>query len=68
MTGGRFFSATRDGDLERIYDEINELETSTVELRAYATFTELFTWPAILGLVLIGVEQLLSNTRYRRLP
>jgi Ca-activated chloride channel family protein len=68
MTGGRFFSATRDGDLERIYDEINELETSTIELRAYATFTELFTWPAILGLVLIGVEQLLSNTRYRRLP
>lgn len=68
LTGGRFFSATQDGDLERIYDEINELETSTIELRSYATFTELFVWPAIAGLLLLGLEQLLRNTRYRRLP
>lgn len=68
MTGGRFFSATEDGDLERIYDEIDELETTTIELRSYATFTELFIWPASLGLLLLGLEQLLRNTRYRRLP
>lgn len=68
LTGGRFFRATEDGDLERIYDEIDELETTAIELRSYATFTELFIWPALLGLVLLAVEQLLSNTRYRRLP
>lgn len=68
MTGGRFFSATEDGDLERIYDEINSLEKTTVELRSYATFTELFIWPAAIGLVLFCFEQLLNNTRYRRLP
>jgi Ca-activated chloride channel family protein len=68
LTGGRFFSATQDGDLERIYDEIDELETTTVELRSYATFTELFIWPAGLGLLLLGLEQILRNTRYRRLP
>ena len=68
LTGGRFFSATKDGDLERIYDEINSLETTKVELRSYATYTELFFWPALAGLVLLGLEQLLSNTRYRRLP
>ncbi len=67
-TGGRFFSATEDGDLERIYDEIDKLETTTVELRSYASFTELFIWPALLGLILLGGEQVLSNTRYRRLP
>jgi Ca-activated chloride channel family protein len=68
MTGGKFFSATEDGDLERIYDEINALETTTVELQSYASFTELFTWPAFAGLLLLLIEQTLRNTRYRRLP
>ncbi|HAV13289.1 MAG TPA: hypothetical protein DCX06_07355 [Opitutae bacterium] len=68
MTGGQFFRATESGDLERIYDEIDELETTTIELRSYATFTELFIWPAMLGLALLILEQLLRNTRYRRLP
>lgn len=68
MTGGRFFRATEDGDLERIYDEIDALEKTTVELRSYATFSELFIWPALLGLALLALEQLLANTRYRRLP
>ena len=67
-TGGLFFRATEDGDLERIYDEIDALEKTTIELRSYATFTEYFFWPALIGLLLICLEQLLSNTRYRRLP
>lgn len=68
MTGGKFYSATQDGDLERIYSEIDTLETTEIELRAYASFTELFFWPALLGMALLGIEQILSNTRYRRLP
>lgn len=68
MTGGQFFRATESGDLERIYDEIDELEKTTIELRSYATFTELFIWPALTGLALLLMEQLLRNTRYRRLP
>ena len=68
LTGGRFFSATADGDLERIYDEIDTLETTTVQLRSYATLSELFVWPTGLGLLLLGLEYLLRNTRYRRLP
>lgn len=68
LTGGRFFSAKRDGDLEKIYEEIDTLETTTVELRSYASFTELFMWPAALGFILLGIEQLLLSTRYRRLP
>lgn len=68
MTGGKFFSATEDGDLERIYEEIDQLETTEIELRSYATFTELFIWPALAGLALLGLEQILRNTRYHRLP
>lgn len=67
-TGGLFFRASQDGDLERIYDEIDSLEKTRIELRSYATFTEYFIWPTLIGLLLLGLEQLLSNTRYRRLP
>lgn len=68
MTGGRFYRATESGDLERIYDAIDKLETTEVELRSYATYDELFVWPAGLGLALLLLEQILLNTRYRRLP
>jgi Ca-activated chloride channel family protein len=68
MTGARFFSATEDGDLERIYSEIDQLETTAIELRSYASFTELFVLPAAIGLALLGVEQTLRNTRFLQLP
>ncbi|NQY31597.1 MAG: VWA domain-containing protein [Coraliomargarita sp.] len=68
LTGGQFFKAQQDGDLEQIYDDIDELETTAIELRSYATFTEWFIWPAIAGLILLSLEQILGNTRYRRLP
>jgi len=68
ITGGRFFSATKDGDMERIYEDINQLEKTEIELRSHASFTELFIWPTLAGLALLLIEQLLRNTRYRRLP
>ena len=68
MTQGQFFRAQQDGDLERIYTEIDQLETTAIELRSYASFTEWFVWPALAGLLLLGAEQVLTNTRYRRLP
>lgn len=67
-TDGLFFRATESGDLEEIYDEIDALEKTTIELRSYATFTEYFIWPTLIGLFLLSLEQLLGNTRYRRLP
>jgi Ca-activated chloride channel family protein len=68
LTGGRFFRAQQDGDLEKIYEDINQLATTIVELRSFASLTELFYWPAFLGLALLTLELTLSNTRYRRLP
>ncbi len=68
ITGGLPFSAKRDGDLEKIYEKIDELEKTVVELRSYASFTELFMWPTLFSLALLGIEQVLLNTRYRRLP
>ena len=67
-TGGRYFRATNRETLQRIYEEIGELEKTEIEERFYTDYTEqyaLFLWPA-LGLLLL--ELLLSATRLRRTP
>ncbi|WOO42294.1 VWA domain-containing protein [Rubellicoccus peritrichatus] len=68
ITDGQFFRATDAKELEKIYEEIDKLEKTEVKLKHYANYTELFIWPALLGLCLIGVEQLLGNSIYRRVP
>ena len=68
ITGGQFYSAKRGGELKKIYNEIDTLEKTEVELRSYASFTELFIWPCLIALLLLSLEQGLLNTRYRRLP
>lgn len=68
VSGGKYFRAHDKRELQQIYREIDSLETSEVKLRKFATYEELFMWPALLGILLFGLEQLLGNTRYRRLP
>ncbi|MFP4352783.1 MAG: VWA domain-containing protein [Puniceicoccaceae bacterium] len=68
ITGGKFYRATNADQLAQIYGEIDRLETTEVKLRHYAEFEELFFWPLLAGAVLLGLELLLSNTRFRSLP
>lgn len=67
-TGAKYFRATDTGSLEKIYDEINKLETTTRKVNKFERYTELFTWPAMLALLFLGTELLLSQTKFRRLP
>ncbi len=68
ITGGKFYRATNQDELRGIYDEIDKQEKTEVKLKHYATYDELFLWPALCGLGLIALEQLLGNTRFKRLP
>lgn len=68
ITDGKFFRATDAKDLENVYEEIDKLERTEVKLKHYSSYTELFLWPALLGLCLLGVEQLLGNSVYKRVP
>ncbi|MEM9227050.1 MAG: VWA domain-containing protein, partial [Verrucomicrobiota bacterium] len=68
ITGGKSYHATDPEQLVQIYDEIDQLEKTEVKLRQYANYDELFFWPALLGLGLIFTEQLLANTRFKRVP
>ena len=54
-TGGRYFRAKDAPALENIYEQIDALERSIVEARAYIRYTERFRWPLLLGIAaLIG--------------
>ncbi|MEO0794126.1 MAG: VWA domain-containing protein [Verrucomicrobiota bacterium] len=68
ITDGKFYRATSTEELEAIYSDIDELEKTEVKLRHYAEYEELFFWPALFGLFLVTLEQLLGNTRFKRLP
>jgi len=67
-TDGQFYRATDTRSLQKIYTEIDQLEKSDVKMKYRAAFADKFFWPALFGLILLGAEQLLANTRYRRLP
>lgn len=67
-TNGKFYRATAETQLQKIYDDIDRLEKTTAHLRHYSTYQELFVWPTVVGLFLMGLEQILAHTRLRRLP
>lgn len=68
MSHGKFYRATNRRELENIYNEIDRLEKTEIKLRKYVTFTPLFQWPLLGAFALLGLELLLANTRYRRVP
>ena len=68
LTGGRSFHADRSEDLEAIYEEIDQLERIERTLTVQVEYHDAFFWPLTLGLVFLILEQLLAQTRLRRLP
>ena len=68
LTGGRYFRATSEEKLESIYAEIGEMEKTEIKTRDYVNYTELFGLLLWSGILLVGVESLLTNTRLRRIP
>ncbi|MCA0376086.1 MAG: VWA domain-containing protein [Gemmatimonadetes bacterium] len=66
-TGGRYFRARDAEALQQIYEQIDRLERSAVEARAYIRYTERFRWPLVLGLVAL-VGELAIRARRGLLP
>jgi Ca-activated chloride channel family protein len=67
-TGGQYFRATSIEKLEAIYAEIGEMEKTEIKTREYVNYRELFPAFLLPGLLLLGLESLLANTRFRRIP
>jgi Ca-activated chloride channel homolog len=62
-TGGRYFRAKDADALQRIYSQIDALERSVVEARAFIRYTERFRWPLGVGLTALMLELLLLARR-----
>ena len=55
-TGGRYFRARDAEALQNIYEQIDKLERSVVEQRAYVRYVEWYLWPAALALLALMGE------------
>lgn len=67
-TGGSYFRATDREKLKAIYDRINLLEKSKVEVSEHIAYHELYLVWVLAGLALLLVEFLLSNLVLKRIP
>ena len=68
ITGGKYFRATDEKVLTKVYDEISNMEKTEVEVKDYMHYTELMNYFLLLGLLILLVELLLANTRFQKLP
>ncbi len=68
LTGGRYFRAADTESLAEIYREIDELETTEIEVQNFTRYGELFHYPLAAGLLLLVLEVGLGQTVLRKLP
>jgi Ca-activated chloride channel family protein len=79
ITGGQYFRATDTDSLASIYATIDELEKTEIEERHYVHYSEMavqgvplggWNLPPLLPIVfiLLALEMLLANTKFRLVP
>ncbi len=68
LTDGRYFRATNKKALSDIYDQIDQLEKTKIEVKEYSKKQEEYLVFALAVLVLIFIEFLLRNTIFRTIP
>jgi len=68
ITDGKYFRATDNAALKKIYKEIDQLEKTRIEVRSYRRFTELFYSYVAFALFLVIIDVGISNTWLRKLP
>ena len=68
MTGAEYYRATDTQTLTQIFEEIDKLEKSTVELTQYKQSRDLYRWLVGMGLGMLGMRAILVESVWRRLP
>jgi Ca-activated chloride channel family protein len=68
IAGGRFFRATDTESLKQIYADIDKLEKSTVSVKKYQQYRDLFPLCLLSGAGLLLGQILLSQTIWKKLP
>ena len=68
MTGGHYYRADSAETLQKIYEEIDRLEKSEVDVKKFVNVEERMAWFLLPALGLLALELLLAQTIWRRLP
>ncbi|MBI1879072.1 MAG: VWA domain-containing protein [Chloroflexi bacterium] len=68
ITGGLYFRAEDGEGLRQIYDTINELERSQVEVKTFTRYRELAIWFILPAALVLFLEILLRRTLFRTIP
>jgi len=68
ITDGKYFRATSNTKLEEIYEEIDQLEKSKIEVREFSRKSEEFLPFALAGILLIVLSLILRTTVFRSIP
>jgi len=68
ISGGEYFRATNNKALEEIYNKIDKMEKTKIEITSYRNAKELFAGFLEIGFLLLILELLASKTILRKLP
>src|SRR5260221_10066308 len=68
IADGKFFRATDTQSLEQIFNDIDKLEKSTVSVKKYQQYLDLFPLCLMGGCGLLMAQMLLSQTIWKKLP
>jgi Ca-activated chloride channel family protein len=68
MTDGKYFRATSNQKLKQIYDEIDQLEKSKIDVTEFHKKSEEFEILVLLALLFFTLEILLKNTVFKTTP
>jgi Ca-activated chloride channel family protein len=68
IAAGKFFRATDTQSLEQIYADINKLEKSTVSVKKYQQYRDLFPLCLMSGAGLLLAQLILSQSIWKKLP
>jgi Ca-activated chloride channel family protein len=67
-TGGKYFRARSEQELEDIYSEIDKMEKTEIKVSEYVQYKELFVVFVYFGLGFLVLEMVLSQTVFRKIP
>ena len=68
MTGGRYFRATDNAKLREIYNEIDQMEKTKIEVTEFNKRNEAYVLFAILAMVSLLLEIILRKTYLSSIP
>lgn len=61
-TGGEYYRATGNAKLKEVYEKIDKLEKTKMDVNSFTNYAEKFHWFLLIALLLIGIELLLRYT------